>query len=150
MCSFSHRWYQVPVLCSVVIFQNYSCQNPGSGGIRTHAPEETGALIQRLGPLGHTTSLRSSYCTLHGDRNGNVAQWGRTKWSGSSMFPFLMYFGCSANISCLILDLDWRTPSSEGNIYLFSMKKPPFTAFFNETNQRSFSWNHLDLSCTFL
>ncbi|XP_017653502.1 olfactory receptor 6S1 [Nannospalax galili] len=28
----------------------------GSGGIRTHAPEETGALIQRLRPLGHATS----------------------------------------------------------------------------------------------
>ena len=25
----------------------------GSGGIRTHAPEETGALNQRLRPLGH-------------------------------------------------------------------------------------------------
>ena len=29
----------------------------GSGGIRTHAPEETGALIQRLRPLGHATQL---------------------------------------------------------------------------------------------
>ena len=29
----------------------------GSGGIRTHAPEETGALNQRLRPLGHATSL---------------------------------------------------------------------------------------------
>ncbi|KAG8231221.1 hypothetical protein J437_LFUL005895 [Ladona fulva] len=28
----------------------------GSGGIRTHAPEETGALNQRLRPLGHATS----------------------------------------------------------------------------------------------
>lgn len=27
----------------------------GSGGIRTHAPGGTGALIQRLGPLGHAT-----------------------------------------------------------------------------------------------
>ena len=27
----------------------------GSGGIRNHASEETGALNQRLGPLGHTT-----------------------------------------------------------------------------------------------
>ena len=27
----------------------------GSGGIRTHASEETGALIQRLRPLGHAT-----------------------------------------------------------------------------------------------
>ena len=32
-------------------------QNPGSGGIRTHAPEETGALIQRLRPLGHATCM---------------------------------------------------------------------------------------------
>ena len=33
-------------------------KGPGSGGIRTHAPEETGALIQRLRPLGHATSHR--------------------------------------------------------------------------------------------
>ena len=34
----------------------------GSGGIRTHASEETGALNQRLRPLGHATSppLRAS------------------------------------------------------------------------------------------
>ena len=31
----------------------------GSGGIRTHAPEETGALNQRLRPLGHATFLLS-------------------------------------------------------------------------------------------
>ena len=30
-------------------------KNFGSGGIRTHAPEETGALNQRLRPLGHAT-----------------------------------------------------------------------------------------------
>ena len=30
----------------------------GSGGIRTHASEETGALNQRLRPLGHATLLR--------------------------------------------------------------------------------------------
>ena len=29
----------------------------GSGGIRTHAPEKTGALNQRLRPLGHATLL---------------------------------------------------------------------------------------------
>lgn len=28
----------------------------GSGGIRTHASEETGALNQRLRPLGHAAS----------------------------------------------------------------------------------------------
>ena len=31
----------------------------GSGGIRTHASEETGALNQRLRPLGHATVLQS-------------------------------------------------------------------------------------------
>ena len=30
----------------------------GSGGIRTHASEETGALNQRLRPLGHATLMR--------------------------------------------------------------------------------------------
>ena len=29
----------------------------GSGGIRTHASEETGALNQRLRPLGHATPI---------------------------------------------------------------------------------------------
>ena len=33
-----------------ILFKNY-----GSGGIRTHASEETGALNQRLRPLGHAT-----------------------------------------------------------------------------------------------
>ena len=32
----------------------------GSGGIRTHASEETGALNQRLRPLGHATLLEVS------------------------------------------------------------------------------------------
>ena len=31
----------------------------GSGGIRTHASEETGALNQRLRPLGHATEMDS-------------------------------------------------------------------------------------------
>ena len=35
----------------------------GSGGIRTHAPEETGALNQRLRPLGHATLLLD-ICTI--------------------------------------------------------------------------------------
>ena len=30
----------------------------GNGGIRTHASEETGALNQRLRPLGHATTER--------------------------------------------------------------------------------------------
>ena len=39
----------------------------GSGGIRTHIPAETGALIQRLTPLGHATwAYRFSYyCPLN-------------------------------------------------------------------------------------
>ena len=36
-------------------------KDPGSGGIRTHAPEETGALIQRLRPLGHATSREAGF-----------------------------------------------------------------------------------------
>ena len=36
----------------------------GSGGIRTHASEETGALNQRLRPLGHTTTLSSQILSL--------------------------------------------------------------------------------------
>ena len=31
----------------------------GSGGIRTHASEETGALNQRLRPLGHATLCKT-------------------------------------------------------------------------------------------
>ena len=33
----------------------YNSKQTGSGGIRTHASEETGALNQRLRPLGHAT-----------------------------------------------------------------------------------------------
>ena len=36
----------------------------GSGGIRTHAPVETGALNQRLRPLGHATHVSADYKTL--------------------------------------------------------------------------------------
>ncbi len=37
----------------------------GSGGIRTHASEETGALNQRLRPLGHATMHKSVAPVLH-------------------------------------------------------------------------------------
>ena len=38
----------------------------GSGGIRTHASEETGALNQRLRPLGHATlQTECSQCMAH-------------------------------------------------------------------------------------
>ena len=33
----------------------------GSGGIRTHASEETGALNQRLRPLGHATLFPKTF-----------------------------------------------------------------------------------------
>ena len=36
----------------------------GSGGIRTHASEETGALNQRLRPLGHATHVKQAYFNL--------------------------------------------------------------------------------------
>ena len=36
----------------------------GSGGIRTHASEETGALNQRLRPLGHATTLNNLIAAL--------------------------------------------------------------------------------------
>ena len=39
----------------VVTFWSPKFKNSGSGGIRTHASEETGALNQRLRPLGHAT-----------------------------------------------------------------------------------------------
>ena len=35
-------------------------KNSGSGGIRTHAIEMTGALNQRLRPLGHATNLNEA------------------------------------------------------------------------------------------
>ena len=38
----------------------------GSGGIRTHASEETGALNQRLRPLGHATSVLKMNVVLNG------------------------------------------------------------------------------------
>ncbi len=41
------------ICCSLFIWG----KGYGSGGIRTHAPEETGALNQRLRPLGHATLL---------------------------------------------------------------------------------------------
>ena len=37
--------------------KNENKKGTGSGGIRTHASEETGALNQRLRPLGHATFL---------------------------------------------------------------------------------------------
>ena len=37
-------------------------KSTGSGGIRTHASEETGALNQRLRPLGHATFAITESC----------------------------------------------------------------------------------------
>ena len=52
----------------------------GSGGIRTHASEETGALNQRLRPLGHATQIR-------GSRQESMIEWGAgLVFVGSSLF----------------------------------------------------------------
>ena len=42
----------------VIYFDSVQKSNSGSGGIRTHASEETGALNQRLRPLGHATLVK--------------------------------------------------------------------------------------------
>ena len=42
----------------VPLFKKKNQNIYGSGGIRTHASEETGALNQRLRPLGHATLLQ--------------------------------------------------------------------------------------------
>ena len=39
----------------VIIAKKAKKESYGSGGIRNHACEETGALNQRLRPLGHAT-----------------------------------------------------------------------------------------------
>lgn len=52
------------------------CQNDGSGGIRTHASEETGALNQRLRPLGHATALSQRPCRSPYDPLGLPALYG--------------------------------------------------------------------------
>ena len=61
------------VLCSNL---NCSKNDSGSGGIRTHAPEETGALNQRLRPLGHATFLLCSYnaAIFPSDLNGFLSK----------------------------------------------------------------------------
>ena len=46
-------WVQIPLLTNVFFLLQKLF---GSGGIRTHASEETGALNQRLRPLGHATN----------------------------------------------------------------------------------------------
>ena len=43
--------------------QKVKQKSTGSGGIRTHAIEMTGALNQRLRPLGHTTKLTKFFHT---------------------------------------------------------------------------------------
>ena len=41
--------------------QKYNIKICGSGGIRTHASEETGALNQRLRQLGHATPIHIDF-----------------------------------------------------------------------------------------
>ena len=52
----------------MLIINNYFTPTKlnGSGGIRTHASEETGALNQRLRPLGHATSAFIADHKCHG------------------------------------------------------------------------------------
>ena len=50
-----HYWAQLSPTAVVLVFSLLLWQRCGSGGIRTHASEETGALNQRLRPLGHAT-----------------------------------------------------------------------------------------------
>ena len=54
VCPLTYFFENIPLL---------SVKRFGSGGIRTHAPEETGALNQRLRPLGHATLLLD-ICTI--------------------------------------------------------------------------------------
>ena len=58
-CSPIGPWFKS--VCPLKIF--------GSGGIRTHASEETGALNQRLRPLGHATCLQMSTSDIHHKRH---------------------------------------------------------------------------------
>ena len=42
---------------SVEVNHKNGKKESGRGGIRTRAPEETGSLVQRLRPLGHSTCM---------------------------------------------------------------------------------------------
>lgn len=65
-------FYQLTVSCIFSHDMNNLLKSHGSGGIRTHASEETGALNQRLRPLGHATdSLYDLSMLPHGVQNGN-------------------------------------------------------------------------------
>ena len=61
-------------ICFIKLFVVHQKVISGSGGIRTHASEETGALNQRLRPLGHATSCWTT--------KNQVTLWAstRTKW----------------------------------------------------------------------
>ena len=56
-------------LAGTEVFKHYWSQEKkiphGSGGIQTHAPEETGALNQRLRPLGHATNWFVKWLNWH-------------------------------------------------------------------------------------
>jgi hypothetical protein len=49
-------------------------KHDGSGGIRTHAPEETGALNQRLRPLGHATLVEVEVSVTRVKQSQNWAE----------------------------------------------------------------------------
>ena len=64
----------------------------GSGGIRTHASEETGALNQRLRPLGHATCFPLMEILLLKKTNSLIivndwlAEWSKALVLGTSLF----------------------------------------------------------------
>ena len=59
----------------------------GSGGIRTHASEETGALNQRLRPLGHAT------CLLQGKEESKVSPVAGQVLMGGANLPSANVYG---------------------------------------------------------
>ena len=57
-------------------------KNSGGGGIRTHASEETGALNQRLRPLGHATTCK---LCVHYYMNRTASYWVQLTSSNEKM-----------------------------------------------------------------
>jgi hypothetical protein len=79
----------------------------GSGGIRTHASEETGALNQRLRPLGHATLCVSSQNTPRTLRREiykvppNSVQWPLYCWSEAVMSALYWPLSAFCDHGCL-------------------------------------------------
>ena len=67
--------------------ENFFKNTFGSGGIRTHASEETGALNQRLRPLGHATLLQE------GKQESKVAPTSEQVLMGGANLPIANVYG---------------------------------------------------------